>query len=93
MKIVLEFDSVDELRHFTAHWYEHLIPKRVYRNEIEDLQFTVRTAKCLKDEGITTVDELCNLTERDVLKIPNLGRRNLDEIKTALALRGREFAR
>lgn len=54
----------------------------------EILNLTVRTANCLKGEDIRTLEELCSKKEIDLLKIPNLGRRSLNEIREALAQRG-----
>ncbi len=92
MKIVLEFDGIDELHHFTEHWYHSLIPKRTYRNELDDLEFTVRTENCLKGAGIKTLNELCAHTREELLMIANFGKRCLDEVEARLALRGRSLA-
>lgn len=54
----------------------------------ETLNLTVRTGNCLKGEDIRTLEELCSKKEIDLLKIPNLGRRSLNEIREALAQRG-----
>jgi len=51
------------------------------------LNLTVRTSNCLRAEDIFTIEELCNKTEIDLLKVPNLGRGSLNEIKEALAKR------
>ena len=53
------------------------------------LNLTVRVGNCLKAEGIYTLDELCQSSERRILSIPNLGRRSFNEIKEALAKIGR----
>ena len=54
-----------------------------------ELNLTVRTGNCLMAEDIYTLDELCKYTERDLLRIPNMGRKSVNEIREALALRGR----
>jgi hypothetical protein len=54
-------------------------------DSIDDLDFTVRTYNCLKRAGIDTVDQLCELTEDDVIKIRNISQKCLDEIKLKLS--------
>lgn len=49
------------------------------------LNLTVRTSNCLRAEDIYTIGELVSKTERQLLAIPNLGRRSVNEIKEALA--------
>ena len=52
---------------------------------IEDLELCVRTYNCLKRAGIHTVDELRALSHEDLLHIPNLGRKSIEDIKEKLA--------
>jgi hypothetical protein len=58
---------------------------------IDDLDFTVRTYNCLRHSGIETIEELCDLTEDDVIKIRNISRKCLDEIKSKLSEIGRSL--
>jgi len=62
-------------------------------DSIDTLDFTVRTANCLKAESIHTVGDLVKLTEMELLKIPDLGRRCLNEIQEVLSHRGLELNR
>ena len=55
---------------------------------IASLGLSVRSGKCLEAEEIHTIDQLIYYTENDLLKVPNLGRRSLNEIKDRLAERG-----
>lgn len=55
---------------------------------IEDLELSARSDKCLHAESIRTISQLLRFTENDLLKVPNLGRRSLNEIKDQLAARG-----
>ncbi len=55
---------------------------------VEDLELTVRSANCLKAEGIKFIGDLVQKTEVELLKTPNLGKKSLAEIKDVLAERG-----
>ncbi len=55
---------------------------------VEDLELTVRSANCLKTEGIKFIGDLVQKTEVELLKTPNLGKKSLTEIKDVLAERG-----
>lgn len=52
---------------------------------IEDLDLSVRSYNCLKRAGINTVQELTDKTEADMMKVRNLGRKSLEEVKSKLA--------
>ncbi len=58
---------------------------RQLQTRIEDLDFSVRTANCLRREGISTVGELVERTDADLMAIRNFGRKSLQEIKDKLA--------
>ncbi|MFE4524394.1 DNA-directed RNA polymerase subunit alpha C-terminal domain-containing protein, partial [Cytobacillus firmus] len=51
---------------------------------IEELDLSVRSYNCLKRAGINTVQELANKTEEDMMKVRNLGRKSLEEVKHKL---------
>jgi DNA-directed RNA polymerase subunit alpha len=55
---------------------------------VDDLELTVRSANCLKAEGVYYVGDLIQRTEVELLKTPNLGKKSLTEIKDVLASRG-----
>ena len=48
----------------------------------------MRSANCLKAEGIERVGDLIQRTENDLLRTPNLGKKSLTEIKSVLAEHG-----
>ena len=52
---------------------------------IEDLELSVRSYNCLKRAGITTVAELTQKTEDEMMKVRNLGKKSLKEVKEKLA--------
>ena len=47
---------------------------------IEELELSVRSSNCLRRAGINTVEELCNKTSDDMMKVRNLGKKSLDEV-------------
>lgn len=51
---------------------------------IEVLDLSVRSYNCLKRAGINTVEELTQKTEAEMMKVRNLGRKSLDEVKGKL---------
>ena len=51
---------------------------------IEELDLSVRSYNCLKRAGINTVQELANKTEQEMIKVRNLGRKSLEEVKIKL---------
>ncbi|MCF7924185.1 MAG: DNA-directed RNA polymerase subunit alpha [Candidatus Izimaplasma sp.] len=51
---------------------------------IEDLELTVRSYNCLKRAGINNLSELIEKTEEDMIKVRNLGKKSLKEIKQKL---------
>ncbi len=55
---------------------------------VETLNLSVRSFNCLKRAGISKVSELLDLTEDEIMKMRNFGRKSLDEIKQVLAERG-----
>jgi DNA-directed RNA polymerase subunit alpha len=56
----------------------------VLAQPIEDLELTVRSYNCLKREGVTTVGELVQKSEEDLLEIRNFGQKSIDEVKAKL---------
>ncbi|HLT54934.1 MAG TPA: DNA-directed RNA polymerase subunit alpha [Bacillota bacterium] len=59
--------------------------EKVLEMTIEELDLSVRSYNCLKRAGINTVQELANKTEEDMMKVRNLGRKSLEEVKSKLA--------
>jgi DNA-directed RNA polymerase subunit alpha len=55
---------------------------------IEELEFSVRSYNCLKRANINTIGELADKTEDDMMKVRNLGKKSLEEVKSKLAERG-----
>jgi DNA-directed RNA polymerase subunit alpha len=58
--------------------------EKVLEMTIEELDLSVRSYNCLKRAGINTVHELANKSEDDIMKVLNLGRKSLEEVKVKL---------
>ncbi len=58
---------------------------------VEQLQLTVRSTNCLKQENIYYVGDLVQRTESELLRTPNFGKKSLIEIKESLARHGLEL--
>ena len=57
---------------------------KVLEMTIEDLDLSVRSFNCLKRANINTVEDLVSKTEEDMMKVRNLGRKSLEEVKKKL---------
>jgi len=58
--------------------------EKVLEMNIDELELSVRSYNCLKRAGINTVEELCNRTSEDMMKVRNLGRKSLEEVLSKL---------
>ena len=59
-------------------------PSKGQQMMIEDLDLSVRSYNCLKRAGIQTVDELTQKTEDEMMRVRNLGKKSLKEVKDKL---------
>ena len=67
--------------------------EKVLEMSIEDLELSVRSFNCLKRAAISTVEDLTNKTEADMMKVRNLGKKSLDEVTNKLHALGLDFAK
>ncbi|EMJ6438123.1 DNA-directed RNA polymerase subunit alpha [Staphylococcus aureus] len=58
--------------------------EKVLEMSIEELDLSVRSYNCLKRAGINSVQELADKSEADMMKVRNLGRKSLEEVKYKL---------
>ena len=58
---------------------------RILERTIEELDISVRSYNCLKRAGINTVYDLTEKSEAEMMKVRNLGRKSLEEVKIKLA--------
>lgn len=56
--------------------------------KVEELELSVRSANCLKNDNIVYIGDLVQKTEGDMLRTPNFGRKSLNEIKEVLVNMG-----
>ncbi len=57
---------------------------KIMDTTVEELELSVRSSNCLKRAGINTVGELVDKTEDDLMKVRNLGKKSLQEIRDKL---------
>ena len=59
--------------------------------KVDELELSVRSANCLKNDNIIYIGDLVQKTESEMLKTPNFGRKSLNEIKDVLVNMGLKF--
>lgn len=87
LKIFINFEEISEPV------VEEAIPQKPSFNEnlnrkVDELELSVRSANCLQNAKIRYIGELCQMTEADILKTKNFGRKSLNEIKEILVEMG-----
>lgn len=60
------------------------LPDKLKTVPLSDIGFGMRISYALKESKITTLSQLCSLTEGDILRLPNIGRKSLREIRDVL---------
>jgi hypothetical protein len=60
----------------------------IFFKKVDELEFSVRTANCLKNDNIIYIGDLVQKTEDELLRTPNFGRKSLNEIEGVLAQMG-----
>jgi DNA-directed RNA polymerase subunit alpha len=56
--------------------------------KVDELELSVRSANCLKNDNIVYIGDLIQKSEGEMLRTPNFGRKSLNEIKEVLATMG-----
>ncbi len=67
--------------------------EKVLEMTIEELELSVRSFNCLKRAGISTVEDLTNKSENEMMKVRNLGKKSLEEVTEKLHSLGLDFAK
>ena len=73
-----EEEKQDEAVDSNARLLKRLVKK------VDELELSVRSANCLKNDNIVYIGDLVMMSEQDMLKTPNFGRKSLNEIKDVL---------
>jgi DNA-directed RNA polymerase subunit alpha len=84
------FINFEEPRHGVereAAGVEPMINKNLLR-KVDELELSVRSANCLKNDNIVYIGDLVQKTEAEMLRTPNFGRKSLNEIKEVLSNMG-----
>ena len=87
MTILINFEETPEIEEIIVAKTPDLRQENLDRS-VEELELSVRSYNCLKNANITTIRELVQKTEADMLKTKNFGRKSLNEIKEILATMG-----
>jgi len=83
LKMFINFDEPEEEK-------DVLVPEESSLNinllrKVEELELSVRSANCLKNDEIVYIGDLVQKSESEMLRTPNFGRKSLNEIKEVLS--------
>ena len=87
MTIFINFEEEPEAEEVPAERIVEVRNENLDRS-VEELELSVRSYNCLKNANITTIRELVQKSEQDMLKTKNFGRKSLNEIKEILSSMG-----
>lgn len=83
------FINFDEPTEMASKKEESELPfNRNLLRKVEELELSVRSANCLKNDNIIYIGDLVQKSEGDMLRTPNFGRKSLNEIKEVLTVMG-----
>ncbi|HWX47972.1 MAG TPA: DNA-directed RNA polymerase subunit alpha [Roseomonas sp.] len=83
------FINFDEPRERKVEEVQEDLPfNRNLLRKVDELELSVRSANCLKNDNIVYIGDLVQKTEQEMLRTPNFGRKSLNEIKEVLASMG-----
>ena len=82
------FINFDEPESEVVDVKEELPFDRNLLRKVDELELSVRSANCLKNDNIVYIGDLVQKTEAEMLRTPNFGRKSLNEIKEVLAKMG-----
>lgn len=90
----------EQLESFIGFEEEYAAPEKIEETltfdknlfkKIDELELSVRSQNCLKNDNIVYIGDLVKKTEGEMLKTPNFGRKSLNEIKEVLSNMGLRF--
>lgn len=82
LQVFINFEEPEEVQEKSEE--EELPFNRNLLRKVEELELSVRSANCLKNDNIVYLGDLVQKTESDMLRTPNFGRKSLNEIKEVL---------
>jgi DNA-directed RNA polymerase subunit alpha len=83
------FINFDEPQHVRDDQPQDNLPfNRNMLRKVDELELSVRSANCLKNDNIIYIGDLVQKSEQEMLRTPNFGRKSLNEIKEVLATMG-----
>jgi DNA-directed RNA polymerase subunit alpha len=86
LQLFINFEEPRLVSHEEAR--EELPFNRNLLRKVDELELSVRSANCLKNDNIVYIGDLVQKTEQEMLRTPNFGRKSLNEIKEVLAAMG-----
>lgn len=86
LQIFVNFDEPEKDSKESAE--EELLFNAALLRKVDELELSVRSANCLKNDNIVYIGDLIQKTEAEMLRTPNFGRKSLNEIKEVLAQLG-----
>ena len=86
LQLFINFEEPQQLRLEEPH--EELPFNRNLLRKVDELELSVRSANCLKNDNIVYIGDLVQKSEQEMLRTPNFGRKSLNEIKEVLASMG-----
>jgi DNA-directed RNA polymerase subunit alpha len=86
LQLFINFDEPQAVR--TEEVQDDLPFNRNLLRKVDELELSVRSANCLKNDNIVYIGDLVQKTEQEMLRTPNFGRKSLNEIKEVLSSMG-----
>ena len=86
LQLFINFEEPQQIR---AEEPEDNLPfNRNLLRKVDELELSVRSANCLKNDNIVYIGDLVQKSEQEMLRTPNFGRKSLNEIKEVLGSMG-----
>jgi DNA-directed RNA polymerase subunit alpha len=86
LQLFINFDEPQAARAEEVH--DDLPFNRNLLRKVDELELSVRSANCLKNDNIVYIGDLVQKSEQEMLRTPNFGRKSLNEIKEVLTNMG-----
>jgi DNA-directed RNA polymerase subunit alpha len=86
LQLFINFDEPQQVR--PEEPQDDLPFNRNLLRKVDELELSVRSANCLKNDNIVYIGDLVQKTEQEMLRTPNFGRKSLNEIKEVLTVMG-----